>query len=58
MLDAVNLLHTKNILHKNIKPESFLVSFNNLNNILYVLKLGEIRLTPQIKKKGEKFNNS
>lgn len=44
MLDALNLLHSQGVIHRNIKPSSFFVvtNYNKVSDFPYCLKLREI----------------
>lgn len=56
MLDTLNLLHNKEILHRNINPDNIFVLFQpQTKDNTIMLKIGDLGLTPQLKAKNWKF---
>lgn len=50
MLDAFNVLHKKEFLHKNIKPTSILISSNpSFKDTPFILKLRSLGISSQLK---------
>lgn len=46
MIDALNILHAKDILHKNIRSENILISYNNyLIDIPFTMKISFVSLS-------------
>ena len=40
MLDRLEFIHSKNIIHRDIKPDNFVVGLDNKSHIIYVLDFG------------------
>lgn len=54
MLDSVNLIHSKSILHRNIKPKNFLTSISHSEDWPFALKLSDLELTSNLNEKISK----
>ena len=40
MIDRLEFIHNKNIIHRDIKPDNFVVGLNNKSHIIYILDFG------------------
>lgn len=40
MISRIEFIHSKNFLHRDIKPDNFLMGINNKNNVVYVIDFG------------------
>ena len=40
MLDRLEFIHSKNIIHRDIKPDNFVLGLDNKSHIIYILDFG------------------
>jgi len=40
MIERIRTLHSKNILHRDIKPQNFVIGLNSKSDVIYIIDFG------------------